>query len=671
MPGTSGQPARRADIQGLRAVAVLVVVLYHAHVGFSGGFVGVDVFFVISGFVITQLLWREAETTGRTSFRDFYSRRVKRILPALAVMLAVVLPASTLLAAYEAQASTARTGIAAALFNANNYLAYFGLDGGYFAVGATSNPLLHTWSLSVEEQFYIGFPALLAFLFWLGRRQRTRRPFFIGVGGLAVASFVLSVAARRGWLPVGSGTAAAFYLAPFRAWEFAVGALVAGVVACRPTVLSRWRPVLSTVGAIAVIASALVFDDATVFPDFAVLVPVLGTAMLLVGGLTSRQNPITYVLTRRPMGFLGDVSYSWYLWHWPFIVFGRAMWQEVGAAAPLAAVLSLVPAVLSYRLVEDPIRRRPLVSMRRVALLAAACMVLPVIGSFVLMAGTSRLVSSDAVVPFVRHVDSAEGCDSRIPLDERPQDSCLWTVDDPQGEILLVGDSNAGQFTEAVLASAEELRMNVRVATFSSCPMIDLRLFLDGDENHNCHKFVHGALDWMRANPSTLVIVASASDGYIEGERFALASGASDAPASDPAAKAAIWESALVDTLRAIRETGAMALVVHPIPKIWFEWRPRLAAPARLLLGPEGFAASVSRDEAVVRRSRALDAERGAAASSQAATADFFERLCPAARCWTYRDGRWLYRDQGHITVAGAVLLTPEFTREISALLAS
>ena len=116
MPGTSGQPARRADIQGLRAVAVLVVVLYHAHVGFSGGFVGVDVFFVISGFVITQLLWREAETTGRTSFRDFYSRRVKRILPALAVMLAVVLPASTLLAAYEAQASTARTGIAAALF---------------------------------------------------------------------------------------------------------------------------------------------------------------------------------------------------------------------------------------------------------------------------------------------------------------------------------------------------------------------------------------------------------------------------------------------------------------------------------------------------------------------------------------------------------------------------
>ena len=114
-----------------------------------------------------------------------------------------------------------------------------------------------------------------------------------------------------------------------------------------------------------------------------------------------------------------------------------------------------------------------------------------------------------------------------------------------------------------------------------------------------------------------------------------------------------------------------MALVVHPIPKIWFEWRPRLAAPARLLLGPEGFAASVSRDEAVVRRSRALDAERGAAASSQAATADFFERLCPAARCWTYRDGRWLYRDQGHITVAGAVLLTPEFTREISALLAS
>lgn len=670
MPGTSGQPARRADIQGLRAVAVLVVVLYHAHVGFSGGFVGVDVFFVISGFVITQLLWREAETTGRTSFRDFYSRRVKRILPALAVMLAVVLPASTLLTAYEAQASTARTGIAAALFNANNYLAYFGLDGGYFAVGATSNPLLHTWSLSVEEQFYIGFPALLAFLFWLGRRQRTRRPFFIGVGGLAVASFVLSVAARRGWLPVGSGTAAAFYLAPFRAWEFAVGALVAGVVACRPTVLSRWRPVLSTVGAIAVIASALVFDDATVFPDFAVLVPVLGTAMLLVGGLTSRQNPITYVLTRRPMGFLGDVSYSWYLWHWPFIVFGRAMWQEVGAAAPMAAVLSLVPAVLSYRLVEDPIRRRPLVSMRRVALLAAACMVLPVIGSFVLMAGTSRLVSSDAVVPFVWHVDSAEGCDSRIPLDERPQDSCLWTVDDPQGEILLVGDSNAGQFTEAVLASAEELRMNVRVATFSSCPMIDLRLFLDGDENHNCHKFVHGALDWIRASPPSLVIVANASDGYIEQPRFSLTQGASGAPTDDAAAKATVWELAFTETLRLIGDSGAATLVVHPIPKLRVEWNPREVAPLRLLLDADGFAASIGRTDAADQRSRATVAEVSAAAGAGGATVDVFDALCPADECRTYQGGEWVYRDHAHITVGAAAGLAPVITEAISAALA-
>ena len=152
---------RRGDIQGLRALAVLAVVAYHAGSGFSGGYVGVDVFFVISGYVITRMMLSELRGTGRLDLGRFYLRRVRRLLPALSLVLAAVLLLSVAFTALGAQAVTARTGAAAALVNANHYLALFGLDAGYFAIGSKSNPLLHTWSLSVEEQFYLVFPLLI------------------------------------------------------------------------------------------------------------------------------------------------------------------------------------------------------------------------------------------------------------------------------------------------------------------------------------------------------------------------------------------------------------------------------------------------------------------------------------------------------------------------------
>lgn len=230
-PAPEAGKSRRSDIQGLRAVAVLLVVAFHAGVPVRGGFVGVDVFFAISGFVITTILLPELETSGRLDLPRFYMRRVRRLLPALGVMLTFVLAVGALLTPLANQHMTALTGIAASVFAANVYLLNLGT--GYFDVGTGWNPLLHTWTLAVEEQFYIVFPALLLLGWRLGKGRgmfrSPRRAAAIVLGGVCAASFTLSLALSGGWLSLGAGSPErlAFYGSATRAWEFGAGALLA------------------------------------------------------------------------------------------------------------------------------------------------------------------------------------------------------------------------------------------------------------------------------------------------------------------------------------------------------------------------------------------------------------------------------------------------------------
>src|SRR5581483_2925162 len=457
--GVSGTPAHRLDIQGLRGVAVLLVVLFHAGVPLHGGFTGVDVFFVISGFVITQLLLRDLVSQGRMRFARFYARRAKRLLPALAVVLAFVAVVGTLASPVAGQRTGALTGVFAALFGANGYL--YQLRTGYFDVSTELNPLLHTWTLAVEEQFYVVFPALLAVGWRLaaGRSTSGRR---LGAAcvtaAVAAASFVLSLAFSYGHAVPGlsSPERFAYYGSPTRAWEFALGCVLALGLPWLGRIPRAAAELVGAAGLVLVLCGAVVLNDRMAFPGFAALVPTLGAGALLVAGSgPARLAP--RALETRWLVRVGDLSYSWYLWHWPLIVFGRALLPGSGVGAALGAAVSLLPAWLSYRFVENPIRYSPRIRGRRLLALAAACIGAAVVANVGLYGASRALASAGAMHEWTRsqqyHADFVRGCSVPTPLAQHGP-ACTWRPAVARGQVVLLGDSNAGHFTEPFVTAA-------------------------------------------------------------------------------------------------------------------------------------------------------------------------------------------------------------------------
>ncbi len=349
----------RADVQGLRALAVGVVVLDHVGVGLlEGGFVGVDVFFVVSGFLITTLLLRELVEDGRVRIGAFYARRARRILPAATVVLAAVVVASTLLLPLTRAVRVGVDVVWASLFVGNVRLAREGTD--YFTADLPPSPVQHFWSLAVEEQFYVVWPAALALLaagvVWRSRRRDGRPP---GAGQARVADRVLgpvSVLVVLAWvasfawsvLLTRAEPSAAYFSTPARAWELATGALLALAAARGLRLPARGRALVATSGLAAIAAAALAYGPGTPFPGWQAAVPVLGTAAVLAAGDAGRAHGAARLLTWRPATWLGDISYSLYLWHWPVVLLAPAVLART-SVAPVPAVVRLLLVVGGLR----------------------------------------------------------------------------------------------------------------------------------------------------------------------------------------------------------------------------------------------------------------------------------------------------------------------------------
>ena len=659
----------RNDIQGIRAVAVALVVVYHANVFLPGGFIGVDVFFVVSGFVITRMLLKELGADNRISFRRFYLRRIRRLLPALGAMLTGTLLLSILFAPLAIQQTTAKTGASGALVNANTYLTQAGKDGGYFGVAAESNPLLHTWSLAVEEQFYLFFPALLA-LGWvvaIRRNQNARRITALVLITIAAVSFPMSLFITTGRInPTGQGVPFAFYSAPSRAWEFAAGGLVALSTATLMRMGKRLTTALALVGVGLLAWSSLAFDEGTLFPGSAALLPVIGTVLLIAAGESQAPNFVNQLLGTTPMQKIGDLSYSWYLWHWPFIVFAISVWPSTPNMKLWAAIASLVPAWVSYHFIESPIRFQPKPRTRNTLVLGLTCVVAPLLAALALNAAYEQLKDSDNYANFALHADVQRGCSAATPMGMRTAGDCVWETSYSVGRAVLIGDSNAGQFTEGFVAAANANNLDAEVATNSSCPFIVQRL-VDWDKpDTSCTYFVSQSIAHLKLTKPKVVVIASASDGYINQPYFTFRSTDNKTAYVTKEEKIVAYQTGLSHAIELLRVAGIKVVLINPIPK-FTQWRPIEMAPIRLL-GPSSWVnTSISKTDAQNWRSAALEVEKSAAKEHGITTLDFFDTLCPTVRCEAFSNNTWAYRDYGHISIAASQRLTKQFTAVVTA----
>jgi peptidoglycan/LPS O-acetylase OafA/YrhL len=450
----------RDDIQGLRAVAVLSVVLYHADQRLApGGFVGVDVFFVISGFLITGILLNELHR-GEFSIAGFYQRRIRRLFPALFVMLAACLAAGAVLLTPFDYGELGRTTISTVFFASN--FDFMRLSG-YFDGGAEFKPLLHTWSLAVEEQFYIVFPLFLALVWTTARRWLV--PILAATAALSLLASIWCLHHQPTW---------AFYLAPPRAFELLIGAMTSLAAAPR-RLPQRWRDVLSLAGLALILGPVAFYTSTTRFPGLAALPPCLGTALVIyagAGGATLGGR----LLSLRPLPFFGALSYSLYLWHWPFLVFGRH-YVHGELTQPQAALLVLgavVAATLSLTFVERPAVKLRLPRRRVFALGGGAMACASAVAALVLASGGEPARFSPRALALFDAAKDHNPRREQCHADEgRPiayAQDCVFGAPGAAPIVAVWGDSHGAELVVALGERMARRGQAILQITSSACP---------------------------------------------------------------------------------------------------------------------------------------------------------------------------------------------------------
>ena len=687
-PPETRKRSRRTDIQGLRAVAVLMVVAFHAGLPVPGGFVGVDVFFVISGFVITGMLLREQRAMGRIRFGQFYLRRFKRLIPALALMVAVTMIISVaVLSPLGTQQTAAKTGIGAMLLVANAVIAR--TTGGYFDADAATNPLLHTWTLSVEEQFYLAFPALIALGWYIASRRRALRftP-HVFVGAIAVVSFGLasfglavlsSLAPLRAWLLGSYGpeieNVLGFYSPATRSWEFALGVLLA-LGAQRLMILSRRITLaLGFVGISMLTASLWLISGTTPFPSAWTFIPVIGTLLVLAAG-TSATNPVTRALAVDLMVKIGDWSYSIYLWHWPFIVFAGALWPGRRTALLIAAALSFIPALASYRWLEKPIRNLQGLRGWRVVRVVSITLFVPLFVS----ASTHLAANRGYWSPGIRAMQDAvlqplamgsSECSGAPNLVSREQmGSCVLNANAAGKPIYLVGDSTAWHLSDAAFNASRLLGRPLTMISTLGCPFKDVFIEspnLPSYRNQKaCRQRYESVMRWLVEQPPGTVVSSELNDWYRKPD---IAVGRqSEALTTSPAGRTQALDDGLTFTIVTLKHAGHSVLLVQAAPD--FEY-PVKFDPLRCTWS------ELRADTCIARMPRSVadsiqQVERSSlqkiATQTGAGLFDPRDFFCSSDECTTQGHGIDLYRDAFHISANASRMLAPSLAGALNRL---
>ncbi len=669
---TAERRSIRTDIQGLRAIAVGGVLLYHAGIPFvRGGFVGVDVFFVISGFLITSHLLRSLEDEGRIAFGRFYARRARRILPASFVVLAATIVGILVWVPPALQPGFLRDAAATALYIPNVFFAVQGTD---YLAETTPSPVQHYWSLGVEEQFYLFWPVVLL-LVWLWSRRR-RVGLLVGGGALALASLgagvMLTYSALQPW---------AFFSLPTRAWELLVGGLLAVAV---PWVV-RWPRAVAVVagwiGIVAIAASMVLIDSAEPFPGFVALLPVLGTALVIASGTEASVPVLGAVLAWSPVQFLGRISYSLYLVHWPLLVIPAVAggegallhgWPAVGVT-----LLSVPLAWLLYVLVEVPFQRADWSTRRRPRTVLAAALVASLV--FVGVTGgaayaiANRPVDAGVDNPPIATLQTPPTFSDVVPSNMTPSlttvaddlpatysdgchvngssatvpDGCSFGDAAGESVVALFGDSHAAQWFPALDELGREHSFRVDNFTKSSCPAAEVRMVTDGVEDTSCATWRATVIERMQASPPAVVVIS----GFARYDEYGTTS-----------IDSASWNAGLAATIDALPATTRV-VVISDTPA--FVNTPSTCLSAHV---DDALGCARPRDEAILTEWSADEA--ATASGAGAAVANVNDYLCDAELCGLIIGDRLLYRDAHHLTASFVPLLREPLWETLGPLLA-
>lgn len=653
-PRSSLEGHFRADIEGMRGIAVLLVVLFHF--GFApvrGGFIGVDVFFVLSGYLITGLIFNEIERTGELYFAGFYARRVRRLLPAAALVLACTLIAGTIVYSPLELVIYVETAVATALYASN--LLFLHWTANYFAPQTAGNPFLHAWSLAVEEQFYLVWPALLALLC---RKSASKRHVAVWLGVVTALSFAacaLLTYRNEPW---------AFFASPLRAWEFAIGGLAVLIDPEWLRLRRKFLLPLSVAGLFAVLGAALLIHGQQGFPGFVAAIPVIGTTLILIAGAAGQNSGLSRILSVWPLLWLGRLSYSWYLWHWPVLVIGIARFPNLGTGGHVfLAMLSLALSFVTYKLIENPIRyNRKLVSMPRVSLSLAAVVPVLVIGLSLIIAvkarRDSRAPEQQALLKAAQnHSPIAERCITGPGSDNLIE--CSYGDVAADKTVVLFGDSHADHWFIALDNLALRHHWHLITLLKSACPAARVVVY-----SNNLQRIEPECASWreeairriQKLKPAAVIISSSA--GYLKTpDTF---------PDSGSTLTTEDWRNGMQSTLASIAEVPSVPIILSDVPRPGFDV-PQCLSRARQHGWPDS-SCSVPKNKAVASGVRI--AESLAAGSVPVArVVDLTDKFCNDTVCSTILSGTVLYRDNNHITTNAAKLFEPDLDQKLAAII--
>ena len=642
----------RRDIDGLRAFAIVPVVLFHADIAaFSGGYLGVDVFFVISGFLITSLIASEI-ANGRFSYVSFWERRARRLLPAMFLVIAATAFVAYWILMPAELDEFGRSVMSIILLSSN---VYFWQHWGYFDTSTQTMPLLHTWSLAVEEQFYLLFPAVLIAVSRLQRLHPVAIVIMIGVASLTISAW---------W--VHAYPDAAYYLLPSRAWELMLGAALALL---RPSRGVSYSPlitdVLLSIGLCLVLIPVFLYDAYTPFPGFAALVPCSGTALVIWFG--DQRSRVGQLLTNRPTVFIGELSYSLYLWHWPLIVFATMLRRHHGSLTATQTLVVLTAtfmcAWLSFVLIENPIRRRTLLPTRRrlFATMGIGAASLGICGLIAVLDHGLQYRVPETALRIAEGVNDREThwerCNKRFDRDVTPEDLCHFGTKNEAPRFLLWGDSYAMALFPAVDAAAKETGLVGLHASLIQCPPVPDVDVNSRWANVDCSGFNRRISHLIDSQAFDVVILAARWSVYLKPRVLQGPDGFAMGTSRE------LFITQLKASIERLSSKGIAVFVVDEVPGTNTFRPPQLARAVWWGRGTDEAGVAIAAYEA------RLQAFYGALDGSRFRRISLVKYLCPdGSVCPAIMDGRPNYHDDSHLSARGATRVTPAFVDVLSGI---